>query len=241
MSGLPFSNGGFGQAEADLLSGLTATASELNAAAGTGVSSTELDLLDGAIAGTAVASKALALGTNKNVDTLVIADSGLYLGSGAGTAVTATAAELNNAADVSANAVAAGAALTLTLANHAGKTILLDTAAGSTVTLPTSTGSGAVYNFVIKTVATSNSHIVKVANATDVINGLAFTVSDGAAAVLGYIAAATDDTITLNRTTTGSVSKGEFIRIVDAAAGFFLAQVFTASTGTEATPFSATV
>lgn len=74
---------------------ITATAAEINAAAGTGVSSTELDLLDGALAGTAVASKALALGATKNVDTLVIADGGLYLGAGAGTSVSATAAELN--------------------------------------------------------------------------------------------------------------------------------------------------
>lgn len=74
---------------------ITATAAEINAAAGTGVSSTELDLLDGALAGTAVANKALALGATKNVDTLVIADSGLFLGAGAGTAVSATAAELN--------------------------------------------------------------------------------------------------------------------------------------------------
>ncbi|RPJ24409.1 MAG: hypothetical protein EHM35_16375 [Planctomycetaceae bacterium] len=35
------------------------------------------------------------MGTNKELDTLVIADSGLKLGAGAGTAVTATAAELN--------------------------------------------------------------------------------------------------------------------------------------------------
>lgn len=56
---------------------------------------TELNLIDGSIAGTAVASKALALGANKNVDVLVVADGGLYLGAGAGTAVTATAAEIN--------------------------------------------------------------------------------------------------------------------------------------------------
>src|SRR3990167_2399197 len=37
---------------------VTATAAEINAAAGTGVSSTELDLLDGALAGVAVVSKA---------------------------------------------------------------------------------------------------------------------------------------------------------------------------------------
>lgn len=69
----------------------------LGAGAGTAVTSTaaELNLLDGSVAGTAVASKALVVGANKEVDTLVIADGGLKLGAGAGTAVTATAAELN--------------------------------------------------------------------------------------------------------------------------------------------------
>ncbi len=56
---------------------------------------TELGYLNGTTAGTTVASKALVVGSNKNVDTLVIADGGLYLGAGAGTAVTSSAAELN--------------------------------------------------------------------------------------------------------------------------------------------------
>jgi len=68
----------------------------------TTASTAELNLIDGSVAGTAVASKALVLGANKNVDTLAIADSGLKLGAGAGTAVTATAAELNLAAGVTA-------------------------------------------------------------------------------------------------------------------------------------------
>jgi hypothetical protein len=70
---------------------------KLGSGAGTAVTATaaELNLLDTATAGTAVASKALILGANKNVDTIAVADSGLKLGSGAGTAVTATAAELN--------------------------------------------------------------------------------------------------------------------------------------------------
>lgn len=46
-------------------------------------------------AGVATASKGLVLGVSKNVDTLVIAASGLKIGAGAGTAVTTTAAELN--------------------------------------------------------------------------------------------------------------------------------------------------
>ena len=74
---------------------VTASAGELSALDGLTASATELNLIDGSLAGTAVASKALVLGANKNVDTLVIADGGLKLGAGAGTAVTPTAAELN--------------------------------------------------------------------------------------------------------------------------------------------------
>jgi hypothetical protein len=55
----------------------------------------ELNLLDTAVAGTSVASKALIVGADKEVDTLVIADGGLFLGAGAGTSVSSTAAELN--------------------------------------------------------------------------------------------------------------------------------------------------
>ncbi len=70
---------------------------KIGAGAGTAVDATaaELNLSNTAVAGTAVASKMLALGANKNVDTLVIADGGLFLGAGAGTSVSATAAELN--------------------------------------------------------------------------------------------------------------------------------------------------
>lgn len=61
-------------------------------------SAAELNLNDGAVAGTAVASKTLALGANKNVDVIAVAD--LKLGAGAGTSVTATAAEINKLSGV---------------------------------------------------------------------------------------------------------------------------------------------
>jgi len=77
------------------LTGNADTATSSGGITGVTASVAELNLNDGAIAGTAVASKTLALGADKNVDTLVIADGGLALGAGAGTAVTATAAELN--------------------------------------------------------------------------------------------------------------------------------------------------
>lgn len=82
-------------AEMNIMDGVTASAAELNILDGVTATAAELNLNDGAVAGTAVASKTLALGADKNVDTLAIADSGLKLGAGAGTAVTSTAAELN--------------------------------------------------------------------------------------------------------------------------------------------------
>ncbi len=71
----------------------------VNSATDVTATAAEVNLLDNTVAGTAVASRALALGADKNVDTLVIADNGLMLGAGAGTAVTATAAEINTACD----------------------------------------------------------------------------------------------------------------------------------------------
>ena len=123
---------------------------------------------------------------------------------------------------------------------HAGRTITINAAAGCAVTLPAATGTGSVYRFFIGTTITSNSTTIKVANATDVMSGRAYVISDGAAAVLGYATAATDDTITLNGTTLGGFA-GDLIEIIDAIAGTYLVSVNTKATGTEATPFSATV
>ena len=65
--------------------------------AGTAVtaSAAELNFMKSTVAGTAVASKALVLGANKDVDTIAIPVSGLKIGAGAGTAVTTSAAEMN--------------------------------------------------------------------------------------------------------------------------------------------------
>ena len=135
---------------------------------------------------------------------------------------------------------ATGATLTCTMDTHAGRTIVISAVAGCAVTLPAATGTGSVYRFIIGATITSNSTTIKVANTTDVMSGRAFVISDGAAAVLGYATGATSDTITLNGTTLGGLI-GDHIEIIDAIAGTFAVRVFTAATGTEATPFSATV
>ena len=133
-----------------------------------------------------------------------------------------------------------GATLTCTKEVHAGRTTVISAVAGCAVTLPAATGTGSVYRFVIGSTITSNSTTIKVANTTDVMTGRAFVVSDNTAAVLGFATAAASDTITLNGTTLGGIV-GDHIEIIDAITGTFAVRVFTAATGTEATPFSATV
>jgi len=93
--------------------------------------------------------------------------------------VTATAAEINRVADTSARLVAAGATLTATELAHDGKTILFDTAAGSIVTLPVATGTGTIIKLLVSVTATTNSHIVKVADATDLIHGFVDSLKNG--------------------------------------------------------------
>ncbi len=133
-----------------------------------------------------------------------------------------------------------GATLTVTSDAHAGRTVVINAAAGCAVTLPNATGTGSVYRFVIGTTVTSNSTTIKVNNATDVMSGRAYVISDNSAAVLGYATASTSDTITLDGSTTGGYI-GDIIEIIDAIAGTYQVKVLTKATGTEATPFSATV
>lgn len=96
----------------------------------TDVDADEVAYLTDVVAGTVTASKAVIVGANKNINTISIADGGLKLGSGAGTAVTATAAELNELDDIVASftfAATAGAEnvceVAITLKDAAGATV----------------------------------------------------------------------------------------------------------------------
>lgn len=137
--------------------------------------------------------------------------------------------------------VSVGSALTLTKAKHSGKIMKLDTASGSVLTLPSATGSGAVYKVLVTVTATSNSHVIKVGNTTDEFRGYVVQDSDTATAPNIWWAADNDDTITLNRTTTGLAAQGEYFEVVDAVSGHFFVRGYSQASGTEATPFSATV
>lgn len=161
-----------------------------------------------------------------------------------GVDVTASAtAKLNDAARY----VAAGSTKALTVAANNNQAVLLDTVTGSVVTLPAATGSGARFRFIVTVKATSNSHVIQVANASDFMIGDIHGISDDPATVKGWIAAnsgtvgTNSDTITLNRGTTGSVSVGETIEVEDIAANTWLVKGAITQSGTEATPFSAAV
>lgn len=128
----------------------------------------------------------------------------------------------------------------LSKAIHDGKVLLMNQLTGHTFVLPPAVASGAKFKFVETVAPTSNSNIVKVANATDVFVGSARTsLSTGVGT--NFATAAASDTITLNRGTTGGASNGEIIEVEDVATGIWLIQARLNGSGVLATPFSATV
>lgn len=140
--------------------------------------------------------------------------------------------------------VANGATLTVTQALHAGKVVAFGALTGTICTLPAATGTGDIYRFVVATAATSNANIVKVANATDVMNGSTYLQQDVdvAGTLKMWQAAVNDDTISLAGAAASGGIKGAQIELVDYAAGFWSAKVLGSSGGGgEATCFSATV
>ncbi|KIZ47404.1 hypothetical protein OO17_04605 [Rhodopseudomonas palustris] len=132
------------------------------------------------------------------------------------------------------------AGATLTAGAHADRLVTLNAAAGQAIVLPAATGTGDKYEFFVGTTITSNSTTIKVANATDIMSGLAIVAQDGGDTIVAFETAADSDTITLNGSTTGGI-KGQRIELQDVAAGLWSVRSSGAATGTEATPFSATV
>lgn len=130
------------------------------------------------------------------------------------------------------------ATLTVDRDNHAGAVVTVNRAAGCVVTLPASTGKGDAYTFYVGTTISSNSFKVQVANASDTLAGGVSISTDIAGVTM--LSGGTDDTITMSGSTTGGVA-GSWVRLVDVALNKWMVEGFLASTGIEATPFSAAV
>lgn len=123
---------------------------------------------------------------------------------------------------------------------HAGTVVVVNAAAGLTLTLPAASGTGRRFEVLIGTTVTSNSVIIQVANASDVMTGTAINAQDSADTAVMFETAATSDTITMNGTTTGGI-KGDRVVLKDVADNLWSVAVVGSATGTEATPFSAAV
>lgn len=140
------------------------------------------------------------------------------------------------------NVQVATAAFAIVQNTNEGRNMLLNNAGGaSTVTLPNATGSGAIYRFTVQAVNTSN-YIIKTNRGADTFDGLILNAkTDGSGVMRGWTPAATDDTITLNGTTTGGSSIGDWVEVRDIAVNQWAVSGNTSGTGTVATPFSDTV
>ena len=123
--------------------------------------------------------------------------------------------------------------------SKSGKVTTLNRAGGIAVTLPAATGSGLHFKFFVGTTYTT-AGTIKVANASDTMSGVAIVLQDSADTMVGFETASTSDTVTLNGTTTGGLI-GDFVELIDVAANKWYVRVNSSATGTEATPFSATV
>lgn len=157
------------------------------------------------------------------------------------TTVSATAAEINRAADVSARVVATTAAtLTVTATEHGSRTIVLGSTHTQTITLPQATGSGERYKFAVSVVGTDGSKVITVANATDVMAGFSVVNSTSTDQASSFLTSETSDTVTFNNTTTGGIV-GTTVIIEDIATGVFLVNCEACVSGIPATPFSAAV
>lgn len=132
----------------------------------------------------------------------------------------------------------------LTAASHANRTLLMGASgAALTFTLPAATGSGNKFRFVVSVVNTSN-YLIKASAGTMLFTGniVGASSTDSATdAARTWTAGASDDSLLLNGTTRGGVSKGDWIELEDCSATQWAVRGFITQSGSEATPFENTV
>lgn len=135
---------------------------------------------------------------------------------------------------------ATAATLAVTAADHSGKLVTLNRAAGVTVTLPAATGSGNIYRFYVGTTVTSNANVIQVANASDTMVGTVLNTLAAGGTTFGESAGGTDDTISMNGTTTGGII-GSYVELRDQATNVWFVSARLCGSGTLASSLSAAV
>lgn len=199
----------------------------------------EMDVLDGAVAGTQAASKVVI--PDANVNTGVSKVTELHIGAtGSEVQVSATPAEINRTCDVSTRKVSLTGTTAITEALHEGKVgVITGSGAEYTYTLPEATGSGAIYRFIINEVNTSNTVFTTADAANCSFFGSVNILDLDAAAQAAYAPAATDEIMTLNGSTTGGAI-GDYIQFIDMATDKWcvFGQLQCPTGSNPATPFS---
>ena len=131
--------------------------------------------------------------------------------------------------------------LPLTAAAHAQKMVCVSSTASTAVTLPQATGTGNKYRLQFQVAATGTASTIKVANSTDVMQGIVLAPASTTVGLGFWATSATSDTLTLNGGTTGG-KIGDWYEFTDILTGFWMVNGMTQPTVTNmATPFSATV
>lgn len=150
--------------------------------------------------------------------------------------VVSNAGFINGALSITTNTATT---IDVTPADYAGRTVVLNRAAGQAVTLPPAVASGNTYRFFVLTSITSNTTTIKVTG-NDTMAGMAIFANDTDASASIFETAADTDTITFNGNTTGGLI-GAAVELTDVSVDLWSVVVRSAATGSEATPFSATV
>lgn len=132
-----------------------------------------------------------------------------------------------------ANQVALTANATVNANTHAGRLITLSASAGMMVTLPAATGSGNVYRFVVITNLSSGNYAFQVTGDDTFVGQVTITLAAGGT-TFGESAGGTDDTLTLNGTTSGGIV-GSYVEFTDFKADLWLLDARLLGSGTLAT------
>lgn len=148
---------------------------------------------------------------------------------------------LGRVADTARRNVSLAVSTSITQAAHESRSIIMGGAGSArTFTLPAATGSGAIYHFIVGAVNTSN-YLIKTVVGTDTFDGgILQGNSSSSGACRLWNPAATDDTITLNGTTTGGAMIGDWVEVQDIGTNQWAVSGIVTSAGA-ATPFSDTV
>jgi hypothetical protein len=125
---------------------------------------------------------------------------------------------------------------------HANRLLLISTAdVAYAINLPRCTGSGDVYKFLVTVAKTSGSIVISAHVASsNVISGT--ITNHGSSNVVTKFSSTSNDIITLNATTQGGQAAGDYLELVDVAAGagtgWRVVRGQFSTSGSAASPFS---